>query len=57
MTDSGPNPGGSYSYQKGVWMSKGGSVRSEKYQKWTEDRTKSQVGLHLLQVEVQQLAS
>ena len=48
MSDSGSGQGASFSYQKGVWLSKGQGSRSEKYQKWTEDRTKCQVGYHRL---------
>lgn len=42
MSDSG-HGGPGFSFQNGVWLSKSGGTRAEKFQKWSDDKTKSQV--------------
>lgn len=34
---------GGYYFQDGVWLNRGESTRSERYQKWTDDNKNSQV--------------
>ncbi|XP_076445666.1 uncharacterized protein LOC143283345 [Babylonia areolata] len=44
MSDMGSGVGQAQgSYQNGVWLTRTGGARSEKYQKWTEERQKSKV--------------
>ncbi|KAK7494354.1 hypothetical protein BaRGS_00014457 [Batillaria attramentaria] len=43
MADSGSGAGAGYYFQNGVWLSRGESTRSERYQKWMDEKTRSKM--------------